>query len=251
MKQTWLSAAYFVGPADLTGQWNRGELESTVAELDVTTFASGGAKEVIGGLETVMFTGSGFWEAGGTGKIDDLIESDKRLLLPHTVGPSNSGAAVSATAYVCRALRTRVKYGTTVGEVLPWELSASGSGQLARGAFLLASTTTVDSDADGTAVQVGAVPAGNRMIGNLHVLSAAGTTPTLAVTVESDDTADFDGSETTRLTFTTATDSPSTWYDTQRTDGSEITDMYWRVVLNVEGSGAEFTAVVAIGVNIF
>lgn len=72
MKEVWRAAAYFVGAVDLTGQTSRLHFEASVEEKECTTFGSGGAKEVVGGLEegNVTFTFKNDYAAGA---LDDIM----------------------------------------------------------------------------------------------------------------------------------------------------------------------------------
>lgn len=237
--------AYHVGGADLTSQTNRVDVESTVTAMPVTTFGSGGEEELIGGLEKVTVSAGGFVDFGHAWDAEREAYSNRRALMAHTVGLSNSGSAVAARAIVLKALRTNMKFFTEVGNPLPWDVSASGSSKLGYGNYLVSPSSAISTTADGTAVEVGAVPAGKHALATLHVIATTGS-PTLDVTIESDDTADFDGSETTRLTFSQAT----AVGDQFRSVAGPITDTYWRAVLTFGGTGS-ITVVVAVGISLF
>lgn len=243
-KQVWTGVAYFVGDANLTSQGNQLSFESMVEEKDVTTWGSGGAKEVIGGLESVAITGGGFVDYGSAWDADREFYDGKRLVVPHSIGPSNSGYAVAAPAYVVKALGTDIKLFTSIGEVLPWSLSASGSSQTGHGAFLYSPASAITGTGNGTAVQVGAVASGKSMLAALHVVATTGS-PTLDVVVQSDDNSGMT-SATDRITFTQATAKGSQF----KSVAGAITDDYWRVKLTFGGTGS-ITVAVAVGVSLF
>lgn len=243
-KQVLRGVVYFVGGADFSSQGNQLSLESMVEEKDVTTWGSGGAKEVIGGLESVSISGAGYVNFGSTWDVDREAYDGKRLLVPHTIGPSNSGYAVAAPAYLVKALSTSIKLFTSVGEVLPWSLSASGSSQTGHGAFLYSPAAAVTATGNGTAVQVGAVPSGKSMLAALHVLATTGS-PTLDVVIQSDDNSGMT-TPTDRITFAQATAKGSQFLSL----AGPITDTYWRAKLTFGGTGS-ITIAVAAGVSVF
>jgi hypothetical protein len=237
--------AYFVGGADLTSQSNRLSLDAMVAELDGTTFGSNGVKEVFGGLESAAITAGGFVDFGSVSDVEQETYNDGRLLLPHTFGVSNSGAAVAAKAYVVKSLSTDIKLYGQVGELVPWDLTAAGSSKTGIGKFLAVPSTTISATGDGTAVQIGAVADGKYALASLHVLSRTGTA-TLDAVIESDVDSNFDGSETSRITFTQMSAVGSQFGSV----AGPITDTYWRATFTVGGSGT-MTVAIALGISLF
>lgn len=238
-------AAYFVGGVDLTGQTNRIDLDFMVAELDGTCFGDGGNKTVFGGIESATVNGGGFVDFGSVADVERESYDNGRLLLPHTVGSSNSGAAVGAKAYVVKSLGTSVKLYGQVGELVPWEASAAGSSKTGHGKFLAVPSTTISATGNGTAVQIAAVPTGKYALATLHVISRTGTA-TLDAVVQSDVDANFDGSETTRITFSQASAVGSQFGSV----AGPITDTYWRARFTVGGAGT-LTVAIALGISVF
>lgn len=245
MRQALLNCAYHVGAVDLTGQSNRVSFDATVEELDGTTFGDNGYKTVFGGLETADVSGGGFVDLGSAHDAAQFRQTNGRTLLPHTIGPSNSGSAVAAPAYVVKSLFTSLKIVNQVGQLVQWEAAAAGSSRTGYGAYLWSPATAVTATADGTAVEIGAVPAGKAALATLHVLARSGTA-TLDAVIESDADADFDGSETTRITFTQMSAVGSQFQSV----AGPITDTHWRAALTVGGSGS-LTVVIALGISLF
>jgi hypothetical protein len=95
---------------------------------------------------------------------------------------------------------------------------------------------------NGAGSEFGAVGATETVFALLHVDTAtiAGTSPTLAVTIESDATNSFSGAETLRFTFATATDAPANTFQTLSLGPGAITDPWWRVTFTITGAGASF-----------
>lgn len=239
-----LDARLFAGGADLTGHSNKIELSSEVEEKPTTNYYSGGWKEVVGGLASADLMGEGQWEAGDDGMVDDASWAQLGAVGAWTAGPD--GSAVGDLAYLMKVLRSSYKLGDTVGEVAPWTGSAKSAWPLVRGVFAHPPGTARSSTGSGTALELGALAAGQRLYAALHVLSVAGTsTPTLTVEVESDVDNTF-ASPVTQLTFDPATAAGG---QILRTDGSAITDSWFRVAWTITGTSPSFLFVVALGIR--
>jgi hypothetical protein len=244
-----LDARLFVGAADLSGNANKIEVGSEFEVKDTTNYRSGGAKEVLGGIETVAIDAEGQWEAGDPGQIDDQAWADRRVLGAWTAAAeSASDTAAGGLAYLTKALRTSIQLFGSVGDVAPWTAKATGTWPLVRGTFAHPSGVPRTSTGTGTALQVGEVGAGQRMYASLHVLSVAGTsTPTITVTVQSDEAEAFTDNPQTRLSFDAATEPGG---QILRTDGAAIADDdWWRVGWTISGTDPSFLFVVAIGIE--
>lgn len=242
-----LDTRVFAGAADLSGQSNKLELTDEIEDKETTNFRSGGAKEFLGGLETVSINAEGQWEAGDPGKIDDQQWASRRVLDVWTMGAeSDSDTGPGSVMYIAKALRTSISLLGAVGDVAPWTANATGTWPLARGVCAHPSGVARTSTGSGTAIQVGAVSAGQKLYASLHVLSVSGTsTPTLTVTVQSDDASGF-ASPATRLTFDAATEAGG---QILRTDGTAITDDWWRVGWTISGTDPSFLFLAAFGIE--
>ncbi|MFJ6617586.1 hypothetical protein ACIQOW_08425 [Kitasatospora sp. NPDC091335] len=232
----------FTGGADLTGVSNKAELSAEVEVKDRTVFGSGGWSRVQGGLGSSKLSAEGFWEAGDPGMIDDATWAQLGGVVPWTVAPHL--AAVGSLAYLTQALRTDYTLGGAVGDLAPWTAGASGTGVIARGRIAHPPGTARSSAGAGTALQLGPVPDGRALYATLHVLSAAGTTPTLTVRIESAADQAFTD-PTVRATFAAATG----------LGGQALavpapgTDTWWRLAWTISGTTPSFTFVGAVGVQ--
>lgn len=234
----------FTGGADLTGHSNKVEISAEVEDKDTTNYASQGWKEVLGGLASAEISGEGQWEAGDPGKVDDHSWTSLGGLGPWSIGPA--GAAVGSLSYFTNALRADYKLGDAVGEVAPWTGTAKSSWPLVRGQFAHPPGTARTATGVGTSMNLGAVAAGKRLYAALHVVSLAGTaTPTITARIESDDATGF-ASPTTRLSFSAAT---AVGGQVLRTDGTAITDTWWRVAWTITGTTPSFLFVSSIGIR--
>ncbi|MFE9886279.1 hypothetical protein [Streptomyces scopuliridis] len=242
-KFTLLDTRLFAPGADLSGASNKIEISTEIEDKDATNYRSGGWKEVIGGLGSAEISGEGQWEAGDPGKVDDASWADLGGTGPYTVCPTDS--VVGALAYFTNGLRADYKVGDAVGELAPWSGTVKSNWPLVRGQIGhppgLARTTT----GTGTALSLGAIPVGKRLYAALHVLSTAGTTPSITARIESDDAAGFT-SPTTRLTFAAATGAGG---QILRGDGTAVTDSYFRVAWAVTGTTPSFMFAVSLGIR--
>jgi hypothetical protein len=164
-----------------------------------------------------------------------------------TVGATSaSDTAAGNLGYLTKALRTSITLLGAVGDVAPWEANAAGTWPLVRGQFAHPSGVARSTTGSGTAINLGAVAAGERLYASLHVLSVSGTsTPTLTVTVQSDDAEGF-ADPTTQLTFDAAT---AVGGQILRTDGTAITDTWWRVGWTITGTDPSFLFAAAFGIE--
>lgn len=239
------NAAILVDGYDLSGHSNALALQYGAEMKDATVFGED-TRINKGGLKTVMANGRGFYETGTAGQPDEGEPDAALFSRIGTKGLVTSLAGVRTVGQVAYLFTTTgavYELGGQVGELLPYSLDLEGAGvPLVRGR-LMADQTSVGSSGNGTAVQVGAVASGQRMYAALHVLAASGTTPTLDVTVESDDASGM-GSPTTRITFAQATGVTSEWASV----AGAITDDWWRIAWSLGGTTPSFDFLVTIGI---
>lgn len=238
-----LNARLFAPGADLTGASNKIELTSEIEDKDTTNYYSQGWKEVIGGLGSAEISAEGQWEAGDPSKVDNASWSTLGGVGPYTVCPDTS--TVGALAYLTSGMRTDYQLGDAVGEVAPWSGTVKSSWPLVRGQIAHPPGTARTTTGTGTALSLGAIPAGKRLYAGLHILSAAGTTPSAVVRIESDDAAGF-ASPITRATFDAAS---APGGQIVRTDGTAIADTHYRVGWTITGTSPSFMFAVSLGIR--
>lgn len=244
MKTILLNVRTFAVAADLTGVSNKIEVSAEVEDKDSTNYGSEGWKENLGGLASAEISGEGQWEAGDPSLVDDASWATLGGVGPWSVS-ANNGAAVGDLAYFTSALRADYKLGEAVGEVAPWTSTAKSAWPLVRGQFAHPPGTARTATGTGTGLNLGAVAANKRLYAALHVLSAAGTTPSLTARVESSADNTF-AAPTTRLTFNAATAAGG---QTLRTTGSAITDPWWRIAWTITGTTPSFLFVASLGIQ--
>ena len=237
----------FAGGADLTSRSNKVEIGPEVEEKDVTTFGDVDAngdlwKAVLGGLASAKISAGGFWEAGDPSMVDDDAWAALGGAGPFTVVPRGTGAP-GDIAYSTNLVRSNYQLLGSVGDVAPWQQSGSSTSPLVRGVSLHPPGTARTATGTGAAVQHVAVPSGKYLYASLHVLSAAGTTPSLTVKVQSDDNSGMT-SPTDRITFAAATTRGAQWMVL----GGPITDTYYRLSWTITGTTPSFLFVGAVGI---
>ena len=239
-------ARIWIGQFDLVDTTNDVSVDVEYAELDKTNFGSGGKREVTGGLKMSSATISGFLDFAE----DSSDEGLATVAAVPRIAPGTDNVitiaqddAAGSTALLMEGLEMKVARGAKVGELSTFTANLSGSASpgIVEG-ILLAAEQTQTTTTSVAGIQHGAVASGETAYAALHVFAASGT-PTLDVTIESDDNSGF-SSATTRMTFTQATGATSEW----KSVAGAITDDYWRVVATIGGSTPSFTFAVSFGI---
>lgn len=219
----------WLGGYDLSGAVNSLALEHGAEARDVATLESN-TRIQASGLKSVAASLEGYFETDG-GIDEELFNRIGLTDAPLSYGAA--GAAEGDLAYSFQALAAEYSPGGQIGEMMQFAASAqaaSGDG-LVRGTLMHNGAETASGN--GTGRQLGAVAAGQKLFGALHVLAAAGTGPTLDVTIESDDNSGFT-SAVTRMTFAQQTGIGFEWATPIE---GPITDDWWRVVWSLGGTG--------------
>lgn len=235
----------FAGGADLTTLNNQIALNAEAESKETTAFVASGDvwHEEISGIKSVSLNASGQWEAGDASKVDDDAFGNFGTVGAVSVCPAT--AADAALAWLTQYNRRQYQLLGAVGDVAPWSWQANGAWPLVRGQVLHAPTART-STGTGTAVQLGAVSATQRLYVALHVFSVSGTSsPTLTVAIQSDNAGGF-GSPATVTTLTAATAISS---QITRVAGP-ITDDYFRVSYTITGTNPSFLFAVTAGIAV-
>lgn len=245
-KMVLLNSRVFVSGADLSGQGSKIEIVEESDAKAVTNWRSGGAEELLAGLSKVDISAEGQWEAGDPTRVDDQMWANRRILEPWTVGPTEaSDTAPGNLMYLTKALRTKSNIWGGVGDVAGWTADAKGSWPLARGQSAHQSGTPRTATGNGTALQLGAVPSGDYLYANLHVLSVAGSAaPTITVNIQSDNAVGFPTPAAVG-SFAAAT---AVGGQALRFPGP-ITDDWFRVTWTISGTLPSFLFLVSLGIE--
>jgi hypothetical protein len=243
-KSVLLNVRCFAVGLDLTSVSNKIELSASVEEKPTTNYGSDGWTEVVGGLASAEISGEGQWEAGDDTMVDDATWAQLGGVGPWSISANNS-AAVGGLAYLTRAMRADYTLGAEVGEVAPWTSTAKSAWPLVRGQFAHPPGTARTATGTGTGLELGPVATRRRLYAALHVLSVAGDTPSLTARVESSPDGTF-AAPTTRLTFDAASEAGG---QILRTDGTAITDTWWRLAWTITGTTPSFLFAAALGIG--
>lgn len=237
------NAVVYLAQYDISADHNMVELSQGVDKNDGTTFGQT-TRINKAGLFTVDAKGQGF-TSFGSGEIEAILSANLGTAdIPLSV--MAEGGDATERAYFTQLLKASLQpFGGQVGELDGFQWAGSGSGgvPLVPGTVMAAKAARTTSSNSGTALQLGAVSATQRLYAALHVFAASGTTPTLAVTVRSDNGVGF-GTPVTQITFTSATGVTSQFSSV----AGAITDDWWRVDWVVGGTTPSFTFAVVIGI---
>jgi len=238
----------YVGGLDATGQTNQLAMEATAVALDATTFGSGGWMARAGGLKDAKVTLSGFAISGsipGLAQADDEFWADLigGVSVPAIFVPTSG--AVGSLAYLGRWLDVNYKRFGKVGELDPFELTANGDCVISRGTVMHPQGTARTTTGNGTALQLGAISATQKLYAVLNVLSITGTTPSLTVAVQSNVDNTF-GAPTTRGTFTAVTTTVGA--PAMIVVSGPVTDTWWRVTWTIAGTSPSYLFAAAAGI---
>lgn len=184
-KLSLLNAKAYVAQFDLSGDVNAIALQYAADTPDVTNFGSGGTRERIGGLKTVDMQLEGFWD-GATDRVDQAM-FPKVGLADQLITVAPDTAAEGARAFAFLSAISKYAPGALVGEAFKFSLSGEASSSpLVGGAILHNATRTANGN--GTAIGLGAQPAGRRIFLGVHLLALTGG-GALDVALDSDDNA--------------------------------------------------------------
>lgn len=246
-KMVLLDTRVYVSGLDLSGYSNKVEVSEKFDDRKITNFRSGGAVELLGGLAEVEIGGEGQFSEGDAMSPGDSFWANRRVIEPWSLAADAlSDLSVGSHMYLTTALRTDISIGGGVGDVHEWSASAKGSQALVRGKVLHPSGVARTATGTGTVVDMLVGPSASQSVfANLHVVSIAGTAPTLTVAIQSATTLGF-GSPTTRGTFTVA----NSVSGQSLKIASPGTDRYWRVSYTITGTGSpSFLFLTSLGIE--
>jgi len=244
----------FSGGTKLTCYTDQLALEMSADAVEFTNYCSAGAREYRQGLKTWQVTANGFADFAAVGATTGGLVPGEEIVPANMAGMTTNlticpvDGSEGAVAYLAAGAYSQMMLlGGAVGDPGRYSFTAvpatlADGHKLIRGRLEANRTVTTSTSTTGT--QLGAVAAGQRIAASLHVVTLAGTSPTLDVKVQSDDNSSFT-SATDRITFTQATTRSGQF---AYVDGA-IADDYWRVTWTIGGTGTPTVAfAVAIGI---
>lgn len=230
----------WLGGYEFTGVLNAMALDDGVDLKEATVFGDAAIRR-IASLSSVRAQFEGYSrQPEMTG-----LETGMGLVdVPMSVGPLDGNEGSVAVSFL--AAQASYSPGGQHGEMYAFSVSAEGSDGVPLVHGILGHNASRTSTANGTARQLGAVSATQKLYATLHVITVSGTNPQLDVTVESDDIEGFTGAET-RITFAQASAIGSEW---AAPIVGPITDTWFRVVWAIGGTDTPtFEFVVVFGIQ--
>lgn len=239
----------WLGAYDLSARARSLSAQVEVDELDTTTFGAGGARTRIPGLmtgqiELELLQDFALDYAAGFASLDAILRSNVGVAdTVVTLGPTS--AAAGEPALFGRSVQTSVSDGNSVGDLATVSATVLASGGLRSGVILEPGTTARTTSGSGSTVLYRDVPPGKSLYAALHVLAVSGTSPSLTVSLQSDDNASMT-SATTRATFTAANSIGAQYLTPVAGPLGGATEDYWRASWTISGTSPSFTFVVVI-----
>lgn len=238
------SPTIWLGGYNITATRSALAIDDEIPLKPVPVFGDTGER-LIAGIEAVRSQFEGWWDGGATA-IDGIVAGYRATpLLPVTVAQQGA-AAENDLVYFYQGQIKEYRRGAEFGEPNRASIAVdSDNGEpLVRGRLMHNATRTATGN--GTARQLGAVGAAQKLYAVLHVLAASGSTPSLTVKVQSDDASGF-SSPTDRITFGAAS---TVGYQWATPVVGAITDAWWRITWTISGSTPSFSFVVGVGIGI-
>lgn len=221
----------------LTTRLNSVALDYSAEAQDDTTFGDD-TRSMKGGLKVVTAQIEGFYDAN---PYDSALFSNVGVVdKPLSIAASSTEGVVAYTFN--QMLGDYAPLKNSVGEMIGFSAGGKATGNLVRGTLML-NQTALAATGSGTARQLGAVGATQRLYAALHVYSVSGTSPTLDVIVESDNGVGM-SSPITRITFSQMNAIGSQFTSV----AGAITDDYFRIGYTLGGTTPSFSAVVVVGI---
>lgn len=236
MAKTVLSDALIVFDGEaIRDSTNAVSIDYGAEELDGTTLADN-TRIMVGGLLTAAMGADGFFQAPDPDSafFDQMGAAGKVI----TIAPKTTEGSIG---FSLNSVLGSYNPGASVGELLAYSIQAGARDRLVRG-MLLANKAGITGTGAGTAFQVGAASGSQTLFAALHVTKAGGT-PTLNLSIESDDASNM-LSATTRITFDQATAKGSQF----KKLAGPVTDNWWRVNYTIGGATPNFDFVVLLGI---
>lgn len=223
---------------EITSLSNSASVAVDVADLDVTTFGSSGSRSRIAGLRNSTFNASGFVDpeqAVDAAQFTGVGVSQTLMVLP-------TGGAEAEVAWFGAQLQGSYQTGARVGEALPFTVGYATNGPFPRGKVLVPSSSAITTSTNGNGVQLGAVPTGSKIYGQVQCIARSGSI-SLAIDLQSATSSGF-SSPTSRASFPTINAVGAAQITPV---AGSITDTWWRASITATGTGSA-TIVIAAGI---
>lgn len=226
------------GQYNLTSDHSQMTLSMTADDKDNTTLGASGRTR-LAGLVDARFAHQGYLNLG-TGNQEDVMFAALGVNQAVTVASSGAASVAGDRTFIMECADFDLSWGDPVGEVASFNASGMPSTVGAVAGTLLHAVAAETTTGSGTAFQLGAISATQKLYAALHVIAGSGGT--LTVRIQSDTTG-FP-SPTTVATFTALTGPGSQWLTPV---AGPVTDTFWRADWTV--TGGSFTFAVSMGIR--
>ena len=232
----------FVDGFNLSAAHNELSVDASAEMKDVTTFASGGTRVFKPGLMAVKMSGKGFqdFDSAITNPIDKTI-FERIGAVAAVLTAARAGNAEGDVAYSYQGVHLSVTPVVgAIGDMFSFTLDGEGGGsRLLRG--LVMAVGTKGTTGLGTATNLGAVSATQRVYGALHCTGPVNGTCDMIIRSS---TVVGMTSPTTRLTFAQKSAIGSEWKEA----AGPITDTWWQASWTISGGGS-FPVFCVVGIH--
>jgi len=220
-------------------------LQLSTTAKDKTSATSNGSQLGQPGLKKIAASLKSFTSYGATpaGLVKALNSRMRTADLPYTV--SQAGGPVGDPAFFFKArLVSWSPLQGSIGDAVATDVQLEpSSSDIALGQIVIADAARTASF-NSAVVNLGAVAAGQKLYGVVHVVAASGTTPTLDITIKSATLVGF-GTPTTRVTVPQFTGVGSFWIELP----GPVTDGFWRIDCVIGGTTPSFQFLAALGID--
>lgn len=237
-----MNARVYLAEVDLSGVTNAAALNVKVDLKDCPTCTDDWITR-LPGIKDVICDVKGWFDADPVTGQPAQKMFDSFGLSSGVLSLAAGSGALGDKAWFFRP--TLAKYdplGGKVGEVVPFELHAEGGVPLVKGQVLQPKNTLTISG-NGSALQLGALSATQKIYCGLHVFAVSGGSPTLNVILQADNASNFP-SPATQITFAQKVAVGQDW---QSANGP-VTDDWWRINYTIGGSTPSFTFALVAGI---
>jgi hypothetical protein len=240
-QKVWKDIRLLLDGLDLSGDANAFSFVHASEVQDATPMNVSGRKRQGQGLISTDFAHEGFWNSNGVDGLDEVLYGKIGManalmsIFPETL-------AEGALVYFVAGIAGEYSFLGSIGEMNRFALSGQSShgDGLLRGSALHYATRTTSGN--GSALDLGAVGAAQRLYAGLHVIDGTGT---LDVKIQSDAAGGF-GSPLDQVTFPQQVGKAGVY---AASVAGPNTDSFWRASWTIGGATPSFTFAVVMAIR--
>lgn len=229
-------ATIVLGTRDISGQSNSLQVAINRDALDASVFGDTTRRNVAG-LKDFSASVDGLWEVNTDADLFAEIGKDDTLL---GFSPQD---VIGSVGFMTRISQSSYDIGAAHGSLFEANISLVGGSGIPLDRGILMENGIFTATGAGTGQQLGAPSSTQSLVGQLHVVDASGTTPTLDAIVESEADSGF-ATPVTRLTFAQATGKTSE----RLSVAGPITDDWFRFNFTIGGTSPSFTILALLAI---